>query len=234
MFKAKQDYVYEQIYEAILSGRFEPGEHLVLEDLAEELGTSRTPLREAIRRLQTEGLVDITPHRGAIVADLSVQELIELYHIRAVLDGLAARLAAENLTDNNLVELQNILSETQQELDPLNPVDFDEFNRNFHEIIYQGAEAPLLYEMVVNLYIKTGRHRHLSLRSPGRTQQVLDEHHNILQALMARDPDLSERYAREHHENTAKVLVNLLDKGLEVKNTSTQQLSSMMNAVDQG
>jgi len=215
MFKTKQDYVYEQLNEAILSGRFKPGEHLVLEDLAEEFGTSRTPLREAIRRLQTEGLIDFAPHRGAVVADLSVEELIELYHIRAVLDGLAARLATGNLSDAELTELQSIYDDTQRELDPSKPVRFEEFNRKFHEIIYQSANAPSLYEMIINLYTKTARHRHLSLYSAGRIQDVLVEHHRILQALVDRDAEMAERYAREHHENTAKALIDLLEKGFE-------------------
>lgn len=215
MFKTKQDYVYEQLNEAILSGRFKPGEHLVLEDLAEEFGTSRTPLREAIRRLQTEGLIDFAPHRGAVVADLSVEELIELYHIRAVLDGLAARLATGNLSDAELTELQSIYDDTQRELDPSKPVRFEEFNRKFHEIIYQSANAPSLYEMIINLYTKTARHRHLSLHSAGRIQDVLVEHHRILQALVDRDAEMAERYAREHHENTAKALIDLLEKGFE-------------------
>lgn len=217
MFKTKQDYVYERLYDAILNGRFKPGEHLVLEDLADELGTSRTPLREAIRRLQTEGLVDIIPHRGAVVADLSIQELIELYHIRSVLDGLAARLAAENLSDEELAKLESLLDESESELDPANPVDFEKFNREFHEIIYQAANAPFLYEMITNLYTKTGRHRHLSLRSPGRIAKVLAEHRKITHALTAREAEAAERYAREHHENTAMVLVDLLERDFEVR-----------------
>jgi DNA-binding GntR family transcriptional regulator len=232
MFKTKQDYVYEQLCEAILSGRFKPGEHLVLEELGEEFGTSRTPLREAIRRLQTEGLVDFTPHRGAVVTDLSVEELIEMYHIRAVLDGLAARLAAQNLSDEQLTDLQDIFEKTRRELDPSNPVRFEEFNRAFHEIIYQGANAPFLYEMIINLYTKTGRYRHLSLRSAGRIQDVLDEHHRILDALATRDAQMAERRAREHHEHTAKALVDLLEKGFEGKSAEEQQISLVENVAD--
>lgn len=219
MFKTKQEYVYELLYNAILSGEFEPGEHLVLEDLAERFGTSRTPLREAIRRLQTEGLVEFAPHRGAVVVDLSIEELIEIYHIRAVLDGLAARLAAESLSDENLFELESILNRTDRELAPSNLARFEEFNRAFHEIIYQGANAPFLYEMIINLYTQSGRYRHLSVHSPGRIEDVLIEHRKIMSALIDRDPEAAERYAREHHENTAKVLVELLEKGVVEENT---------------
>jgi DNA-binding GntR family transcriptional regulator len=212
MFKTKQDYVYEQLYNAILDGRFEPGEHLVLEDLALEFGTSRTPLREAIRRLQTEGLVTFEPHRGAIISDLSIEELIESYHIRAVLDGLATRLATENLSDEQLVELERLVDKAEQHLNVSHPGKFEVFNRQFHEVIYQGARAPFLYDMVSNLYIKTSRQRHLSLRSPGRLAEVLAEHRAILNALLARDAEAAERCAREHHENTAQTLVRLLQQ----------------------
>ena len=217
MYKTKQDYVYEQLYNAILSGRFKPGEHLVLEDLADEMGTSRTPLREAIRRLQTEGLVEFTPHRGAVVTELSVEELIELYHIRSVLDGLAARLAAENLSQKELARLEKITIQSEQKLDPQNPDGFEDFNRDFHEIIYRGANAPRLYEMIASLYAQARRHRHLSLLSPGRISQILVEHRNILNALIARDANAAELYAREHHDNTAKVLVQLVTERFEVE-----------------
>jgi len=216
MFKTKQDYAYEQLYNAILNGRFKPGEHLVLEDLAAEMGTSRTPLREAIRRLQTEGLVVFTPHRGAVITELSVEELIELYHIRAVLDGLATRLAAENLSDSDLHRLEEMASNAERDLDPQNPVGFEAFNQDFHEIIYRGAKAPKLYEMISNLYAQARRHRHLSLLSPGRISEILVEHRNIVNALKARDAGAAERHARVHHDNTAKVLVQLVEKHFDV------------------
>lgn len=216
MYKTKQDYVYEQLYNAILSGRFKPGEHLVLEDLADEMGTSRTPLREAIRRLQTEGLVEFTPHRGAAVTELSVEELIELYHIRSVLDGLAARLAAENLSEKDLRRLEDITVRSEKRLNPLNPEGFEDFNRDFHEIIYHGANAPRLYEMIASLYAQARRHRHLSLLSPGRISEILSEHRKILNALIARDAAAAERYAREHHDNTAKVLVQLVTEHFDL------------------
>jgi DNA-binding GntR family transcriptional regulator len=212
MFKTKQDYVYEQLYNAILEGRFKPGDHLVLEDLALEFGTSRTPLREAIRRLQTEGLVSLEPHRGAIISDLSIEELVELYHIRAVLDGLATRLAAANLSDEQLAELERLVNKSEQHLNASNPAEFEAFNRQFHEVIYQGARAPFLYDMVTNLYVKTSRQRHLSLHSPGRLAGVQAEHHAILSGLLARDAEDAERCAREHHENTAQTLVLLLQQ----------------------
>jgi DNA-binding GntR family transcriptional regulator len=187
------------------------------------LGTSRTPLREAIRRLQTEGLVDIEPHRGALVADLSVEELIELYHIRAVLDGLATRLAVEHLSDGQIGELEEIVNRAEGAVDPSQPDAFEEFNRRFHEIIYQGAQAPLLYEMITNLYTKTSRHRHLSLRTPGRISEVFSEHRHIVDALKARDAQAAEHYARQHHENTAQALVKFLDKKLELESAPEQQ-----------
>jgi len=96
-YKTMQEIVYDTIREAIQIGRYAPGQRLIADELAQELGTSRMPVREALRRLEVAGLVSITPHRGAVVSELSEQEIVEIYHIRAVLEGLAARLAASLL-----------------------------------------------------------------------------------------------------------------------------------------
>ena len=101
-YRTMKEIAYEAIREAILSGRFLPGQRLVADELAQEFGTSRMPIREALQRLENAGLVSITPHRGAVVSELSEQEIVEIYHIRAVLEGLAARLAAPHLAPRRL------------------------------------------------------------------------------------------------------------------------------------
>lgn len=214
-YRTMQEIAHESIREAILTGRYAPGQRLLPDDLARELGTSRMPVREALQRLEVAGLVTITPHRGAVVNELSKKDILEIYHIRAVLEGLAARLAAPHLTPKDYDRL-NALIKDMASAASAGP-DLDQVlrvNRDFHEIIWQGAHAPRLYELLQNLYIASQRFRNISLSLPGRLSQIVAEHRRIAHALAAGDPAAAERFSNEHHENTAKRLLVELEKTL--------------------
>jgi DNA-binding GntR family transcriptional regulator len=208
-----QEIAYESIREAILTGRYAPGQRLLPDDLARELGTSRMPVREALQRLEVAGLVSITPHRGAVVNELSKQDIVEIYHIRAVLEGLAARLAAPHLGPGEYDRLNALIKEMASAASA--GPDLEQVlraNRDFHEIIWQGAHAPRLLELLRNLSIASQRFRNVSLSLPGRLSQIIAEHRRLAQALAAGDAAAAERFANEHHENTAKRLLVELEK----------------------
>jgi len=214
-YRTMQEIAHESIREAILTGRYAPGQRLLPDDLARELGTSRMPVREALQRLEVAGLVTITPHRGAVVNELSKKDIVEIYHIRAVLEGLAARLATPHLASSDYDRL-NALIKDMASVASAGP-DLDQVlraNRDFHEIIWQGAHAPRLYELLQNLYIASQRFRNISLLLPGRLSQIVAEHRRIAHALAASDPAAAERFANEHHENTAKRLLVEMEKTL--------------------
>jgi DNA-binding GntR family transcriptional regulator len=215
-YKTMQEIVYDTIREAIQIGRYTPGQRLIADELAQELGTSRMPVREALRRLEVAGLVSITPHRGAVVSELSAQEIVEIYHIRAVLEGLAARLAASLLPSADIDRL-NALIEEMEGAAATGP-DLDHVlrsNREFHIAIWQAAHAPRLQEILENLYDASHRFRNISIALPGRLTQIFQEHRQIVQALAAGDPAAAERFANEHHENTAQRLLTELEKTKE-------------------
>jgi DNA-binding GntR family transcriptional regulator len=211
-YKTMQEIVYDTIREAIQIGRYAPGQRLVADDLAQELGTSRMPVREALRRLEVAGLVSITPHRGAIVSELSAKEIVEIYHIRAVLEGLATRLAAPQLTPADFDHLNAaIAAMAASASDP----DLDQMlrrNREFHITIWEAAHAGRLQELLENLYDASHRYRNISILLPGRLAQVIQEHRQIVQALTAGDVASAERLANEHHANTAQRLLVELEK----------------------
>ncbi len=215
-YKTMQEIVYDTIREAIQNGRYVPGRRLVADELAQELGTSRMPVREALRRLEVIGLVNITPHRCAVVSELSAEEIVEIYHMRAVLEGLAARLAAPRLTSEEFERLDALLDHMGQIAQGAAP-DLEaalRVNRDFHLAIWGAAAAPRLHEMLVNLYDASNRFRNISIGLPGRLGQVIEEHRHILRALAARDAVAAERFANDHHENTAqRLLVELSAKG---------------------
>src|SRR5574341_1579615 len=112
-YRTMQEMVYDAIRDAVLSGRYPPGKRLVADEIARELGVSRMPVREALQRLQVAGLIAITRHKAAVVSELSEPDIVEIYHIRAVLDGLATRLAAPNLTPADHQTLLSLLEEME-------------------------------------------------------------------------------------------------------------------------
>ena len=215
-YRTMQEIVYDTIREAILTGRYAPGQRLVADDLAQELGTSRMPVREALHRLEVAGLVSITPHRGAIVSELSEPEIVEIYHIRAVLEGLAARLAISHLTPADYDRLNAIMDEMATAgTDGPNMDHVLRANRDFHEIIWQAARAPRLYELVRNLYDACQRFRNISILIPGRVAQIIQEHRCLTRSLAEGDVVAAERYANEHYENTAQRLLAEVEKTKE-------------------
>lgn len=215
-YRTMKDIAYDAIREAILSGRFAPGQRLVADELAQEFGTSRMPVREALQRLENAGLVSITPHRGAVVSELSEQEIGEVYHIRAVLEGLAARLAAPHLGPADYERL-NALIDDMAATGTTDP-DLEQLlrgNRDLHEIIWQAAQASRLHELLENLYDASRRFRNISILLPGRLDQIVQEHRQIVQALAAGDAAAAERFANEHHEITAQRLLEEVEKTKE-------------------
>ncbi len=218
-YRTMQEIVYEKIRDAILSGQYSPGQRLVAEELARELGVSRMPVREALHRLESAGLVDSAPHRGTVVSELSEEEIIEIYHIRAVLEGLASRLATPRLTPKDHAQLKAILDEmTRAELSRDMPC-FLNLNREFHLLIWKAAHAPRLLELLENLYATSQRYRSISLILPGRLRQVAEEHRQIAAELARGNAVAAERLANEHHENTAARLL----KSIEEKRVQHEQ-----------
>jgi DNA-binding GntR family transcriptional regulator len=216
-YRTMQEIVYETIREAILTGRYAPGQRLVADDVAKELGVSRMPVREALHRLEAIGLVRIAPHRGAVVSELSAKEIVDIYHIRAVLEGLAARLAAAHLTPADFQRMQALLDEmaiaaTQRDVSSVLRA-----NRDFHEVIWTAAGSPRLHELLENLYDASQRFRNISILLPGRLEQIIDEHRCIAQALAVGDIVAAERFANEHHRNTAQRLLRAVSEESQQK-----------------
>lgn len=197
-----RDKVYEQLRQAIFAGRFKPGERLVERKLADVLGVSRTPVREAIRMLELEGLVSHLPRIGVVVAEINEVEVLEIYRIRAVLEGLAARMAAERINPDQLKQLEMLLQSIQDnakhnQLDAL-----EKSHREFNEVIYKAADSPRLYGMITTLLDYVVRYARVGYAKPGRIDEANKEHHRLLEAIKLRDGDLAERIAREHIENS--------------------------------
>jgi DNA-binding GntR family transcriptional regulator len=206
-YRTMQEIAYDTIRDAILNGRYPPGKRLIADDVARALGVSRMPVREALHRLQVSGLINLTPHKGAVVSELSEPEIVEIYHIRAVLDGLAARLATPNLTPPDHQRVHALLDEMETAAKGKDLRAVLAVNRKFHTLIWKAARAPRLQELLENLYDASQRFRNISVLIPGRLDQITHEHRLIAKALARRDAPAAERHAKEHHEGTARRLL---------------------------
>ncbi|HPF19797.1 MAG TPA: GntR family transcriptional regulator [Syntrophomonas sp.] len=212
-YKPLRELVLEAIREAIKNGTLQPRERLMEIQLADELGVSRTPVREALRKLELEGFIVMVPRKGAYVSDLSMKDVADVFEIRAALEGLAGALAAERITEEELEAMERMLVEKGEAIS-LNDIDkLVAADTKFHEAMYMASRNERLSNIISNLREQIQRFRLTSLSVPGRRQDSLKEHREILEAIQARDIQLAKQLAQEHIENAENVLIDSLKKG---------------------
>ncbi len=190
------DAVYEQLRDGILSGELSPGTRLKVAALADKLGVSRSPIREAVLRLTQERLALEEPRRGAVVASISRDELVRLYELREVLEGLAARLATEHATPQLVQELHAVLLQHETAAAKADTTAFREADVLFHRLIRDATDNPELTRMLDDIQSKV-RIAMFTRVSVGR-EQALADHRAIFKGIESGDPDASERAARAH------------------------------------
>ncbi len=207
---SRSDQAYQFIIEGIQSGRLAPGTRLREIELAETIGVSRTPLREALGRLQMEGLAVNDPARGLVVTELDHSMTSELYIMREVLEGTAARLAARHASD---VEIDFLREINQRDALPATPEDLAANNRLFHTTLYRCAHNRYLVRTLNSLQESMMLLGRTTLAAPGRAQSSQAEHLAIVEALARRDPEAAELAARAHIVSAYRIrLDDLFDK----------------------
>lgn len=193
-----KDKAYAAIKDAILTLTLEPGTPVVESDLAERLGISKTPVRDALQELEREGFVARIPFTGTYVTDVTTTDIIEVFQLRAVLEGLAARLAAQLFTDAELDQLAGDLSAAEAALEQGDLVLCSEKNRQLHHAIIDKAGNERLRLIIHNLDDHIRRFRVLSDQIRGQLDASVQEHRRILNALYEHDPAAAEEAMREH------------------------------------
>lgn len=211
-YKPLREVVYETLREAIKTGSLAPGERLMEIQLAEELGVSRTPVREAIRKLELERFVVMIPRRGTYVANLSLKDINEVFEIRAALDSLAAGLAAERITEDEQEQLERMLVEIADYIDQNDHVKIVATDEAFHDLLYRASRNERLVGIIYNLREQFSRFRSVSINYPGRLQNTLEEHRQLVEAIAQRDSELAQHKAREHIENAEQTLLLEMDQ----------------------
>lgn len=194
--KSRSEFVYQQVLEAISEGHFRPGMRLGEEEIAQRMGVSRTPVREALRRLQARGLLKVGAGRSMVIAELTTRQVHEIYAMREILEGSAARFAA---THANATDLLLLRQSHQKFMDAWSrPQDLVPLNRRFHQAIYEAAHNEYLTRTLNGLYDAFVLLSGSTFRIPTSLRASDDEHLAIIEAIEAHDPDKAEAAARKH------------------------------------
>lgn len=204
---SRAEHAYEQLLNAILSGELKPGSRIRETELAEWLAISRTPVREAIRRLESEGLICSAGHRGMTIAELDYQAVMELYQMRAVLEASAASLAAKHASEAEIYSLRELFQQEQQQQDPAAQA---QANRAFHNAIYHAAHNRYLLKSLNGLRDAMALLGATTYVLPSRSESALAEHLRILEAIENGDSLAAEQAAHDHIRAAQQARIRIL------------------------
>lgn len=196
--------VYDRIREDILNGVYKEHEELKEATLGEKMGVSRTPVREALRQLELEGLVEIIPNKGARVTGITKKDMDDIYQIRYLLEGLSARWATEHITKEQLEKMEEVLYLTEFHAKKENFEQVYELDSQFHELMYEASGSKLLNHILSDFHMYVTRIRKTSLANGSRSKYSTEEHRAILDAIIARDPKRAEKCAHDHVMSTVE------------------------------
>lgn len=216
----------KRLREMILSGELPPGMRLREVQLCEQLGVSRTPIREAFRTLAAEGLVALLPNRSVLVAELRMPDIEHLYRVFGALEGLAGELACQRVTETQIAEMGRLLSEMVDLHQKGDRGRYMEINRQIHRMVIDIADNPVLTATWSSLLPRVERARALPNLDPNRWTAALLEHSKMFSALAARDGVLLARLAREHFLNGLPAASGSPDEGLSGSRPGAQKRKS--------
>ena len=201
--------VFAQIRENILSGKYKDGMELREIAIGEELGVSRTPVREALRQLELEGLVKIVPNKGAYVSSINAKDIKEIYKMRSMLEGLCARWATRYITDEQIDELEEVIYLSEFYLKKKTEgkaSQVSEMDGKFHLVLYEAANSRMLSHVLKDFHKYVQVARTMSVKSEDRAKKSIEEHKAILEAIKEKDEEKAEKLANEHIMNVIKNL----------------------------
>lgn len=196
--KPIRDQIYEALREAIFRGELKSGEHLIENKLSERMNVSRTPIREALRKLEAEGLVNYLPHKGVVVRGFTSDDIIEIYAIRESLEALSINYSVKNITDEEIGRLQELLTMMEGLMAPENSEKLFAVSQEFNELLVQASRMPRIIKLVATYkeYLKAVRI--VTMSNPTRKSKAIQEHREILQAVSERDAHKAEILVRSH------------------------------------
>ena len=205
-----RDVVFNTLRQAILRGELKPGERLMEIQLANKLGVSRTPIREAIRKLELEGLVLMIPRRGAEVAEITEKSLRDVLEVRGALEELAVKLASQKITDEQITELRVADKEFEQALNSGDVTVYAEADVKFHDVIYHATDNQRLIQLLFNLREQMYRYRVEYLKREEAHGTLLMEHKKIIETIANRDMDAAVDAVCQHIDNQVSAVIDTI------------------------
>lgn len=194
----RADQLRRALEEDIFAGRLRPGDRLDEQSLAQRFDVSRTPVREALRQLSASGLIEVRPRQGAVVAVITLPRLVEMFEVMAELEAMCARLAARRMSPTEREALQQVVRDCEGFEKKVDLEGYYAANKVFHDAIYDGSHNEVLAEMTRSLHRRTAPYRRHQLNRPGRISESLDEHKQVVDAILAYDADGAGRLMARH------------------------------------
>ncbi len=207
-----QDVVLRALRKDLLTGQLGPGDQIVQESLADRYGVSRVPLREALKTLESEGQVVYFPHRGYFVAELSVDDLLEVYRLRELLEAEALRHAVPTLSDADVAAIGDLMADIDGAADDEDVLAMTAANRRFHFAIFDAAGLPRLSRLLNQLWDATDAYRALYFQERVNRDRVGEEHESMLAALRARDAELLVELHKAHRDHSVGTVRTILER----------------------
>jgi DNA-binding GntR family transcriptional regulator len=206
------EFIYNKIRDDITYGKIKPGERLFELELTKKYGISRTPIREAIRQLQSEGLLDVIPNKGARVTKLSIRELDEIYSIRAILEKYAVKLAAEKIKKIDLAKIIETQKKLEKNASEKDYIKYLENNIKFHFLFPKISGNQSLFQLIKDLRMRVYRYQYITLTIPNNLNLWLEQHQQIIDALINNDAELAAKNMERHLEKIKRLSIDFLKK----------------------
>ena len=211
-FLPLRDVVFNTLRQAILTGELKPGERLMEIHLANKLGVSRTPIREAIRKLELEGLVVMTPRRSAEVAKITKEDLVDVLEVRRVLEALSIELCCKNRTKEEIVLLKENLGKFKKSVESGDLTEIAKTDVQFHEIIYNATGNRRLNQILYNLREQMYRYRLEYIKDRQTRNTLIQEHQEIIDSIEKKDIERAKKAILVHIDNQERTILENMDK----------------------
>lgn len=223
--KYLRDHIFEELQQAIYNGTLKSGEKLTEKRIAEELGVSRTPVREALYRLASSGLIKMIPHRGFIVSRWSLKEIEDVLELRKVLEVFAVKLAIEHIQPKDIVEFEELIIQMKEAVSNKDNIKASSLNTLFHDKIVALSNNVALLEAIEPIKSKIYHFRIISIYSDRRLEESFNEHKDILDAVINKDTNLAQELVEQHIKKVGLTIKQKIKTEQEWENIQSQFLS---------